>query len=84
MFCLCICPYGEPKYPWKLNLNIMLSSHLLRVGRLDALHSSVVCSLAAAKFHSAALTEAGDLYTWGYGRGGRLGELAHVQRLVRV
>ena len=43
------------------------------VSRLDGLHGSAVRSLAAAKFHSAALTEAGDLYTWGYGRGGRLG-----------
>ena len=32
-----------------------------------------VVLLSAAKFHSAALTEEGQLYTWGWGRGGRLG-----------
>lgn len=33
-----------------------------------------VCALAASKFHSAAVTCSGHLYTWGWGRGGRLGE----------
>ncbi|KAK9811637.1 hypothetical protein WJX72_007451 [[Myrmecia] bisecta] len=41
--------------------------------RVDSLHASAVVQLAAAKFHSAALTEDGVLYTWGFGRGGRLG-----------
>lgn len=41
--------------------------------RVDTLHDKQVVMLSAAKFHSAALTEDGALYTWGFGRGGRLG-----------
>ncbi len=41
--------------------------------RIDTLHGKRVVSLSAAKFHSAAVTEDGFLYTWGFGRGGRLG-----------
>ena len=32
-----------------------------------------MAAVAAAKFHSAALTAEGRLLTWGWGRGGRLG-----------
>ncbi|KAG0555654.1 hypothetical protein KC19_12G185700 [Ceratodon purpureus] len=41
--------------------------------RLDALQTLDVTYVAAAKFHSAAVTASGDVYTWGFGRGGRLG-----------
>ena len=41
--------------------------------RLDSLHGISVQSVAAAKFHSAAITQKGQLFTWGFGRGGRLG-----------
>lgn len=41
--------------------------------RVDALSGHNVTQLVAAKFHSAALTADGSLYTWGWGRGGRLG-----------
>ena len=41
--------------------------------RLDALHTLDVTHVAAAKFHSAAVTASGGVYTWGFGRGGRLG-----------
>lgn len=41
--------------------------------RLDALQNLDVTHVAAAKFHSAAVTASGDVYTWGFGRGGRLG-----------
>lgn len=38
-----------------------------------------VCQVSAAKYHSCALTASGQLYTWGFGRGGRLGhEAFHV------
>ena len=43
--------------------------------RVDALHDRQVASVSAAKFHSAAVTVDGQLLTWGWGRGGRLGEL---------
>eukprot|EP00898_Chlorokybus_atmophyticus_P005171 jgi/Chlat1/5655/Chrsp37S00872 len=42
--------------------------------RVDALHGLDVKLVAAAKFHSAALTSDGQLFTWGFGRGGRLGQ----------
>lgn len=41
--------------------------------RLDVLQHANVVALAAAKFHSAAVTAGGKLLTWGWGRGGRLG-----------
>ena len=43
--------------------------------RIDALHDHEICvvQLAAAKYHSAAVDASGKLYTWGWGRGGRLG-----------
>ena len=41
--------------------------------RIETLHGKRVVSLSAAKFHSAAVTEDGQLYTWGFGRSGRLG-----------
>lgn len=33
-----------------------------------------VVAISAAKFHSVAITADGRLLTWGWGRGGRLGE----------
>ena len=44
--------------------------------RLDALpceRPSAAVAVSAAKYHSAALLSSGELLTWGYGRGGRLG-----------
>ena len=41
--------------------------------KVDALREVTVRSLAASKFHSVALTLDGRLFTWGWGRGGRLG-----------
>eukprot|EP00887_Chlorella_sp_A99_P006446 scaffold3.g6446.t1 len=47
--------------------------------RLEGLHDAQAALLSAAKFHSAAVTAEGALYTWGWGRGGRLGHPeAHV------
>eukprot|EP00889_Picochlorum_renovo_P008563 jgi/Picre1/35593/NNA_003054.t1 len=47
--------------------------------RVDALHMHDVVYVAAAKFHSAAVTTDGKVYTWGWGRGGRLGHPeAHI------
>ncbi|XP_021715226.1 uncharacterized protein LOC110683186 [Chenopodium quinoa] len=41
--------------------------------KLDALHGSFIKLISASKFHSVAVTGRGELYTWGFGRGGRLG-----------
>eukprot|EP00951_Prasinocladus_malaysianus_P045073 scaffold593356_cov51-Prasinocladus_malaysianus.AAC.1 len=37
-----------------------------------------VVQIAAAKYHSAAVTTSGELFTWGFGRGGRLGHPEHL------
>lgn len=41
--------------------------------RLDSFGDDVITVLAASKFHTAAISKDGKLYTWGWGRGGRLG-----------
>ncbi|KAH7351537.1 hypothetical protein KP509_19G001900 [Ceratopteris richardii] len=41
--------------------------------RLDALQGLDITAISAAKFHSMAATADGKLYSWGFGRGGRLG-----------
>ena len=41
--------------------------------RVEALHGKGVVQLAAAKFHSCAVDQDGNLWTWGWGLGGRLG-----------
>ena len=41
--------------------------------RVDGLRLAGAVAVAAAKFHSAAVTADGRLLTWGWGRGGRLG-----------
>ena len=64
-------------YSWGNGANYQLGSGAvgmqLAPARLDTLHGLPVVQLCAAKFHSAALTADGMLYTWGFGRGGRLG-----------
>ncbi|KAK3017588.1 hypothetical protein RJ639_003802, partial [Escallonia herrerae] len=42
-------------------------------GKVDSLHGSFIKLISAAKFHSVAVTAQGEVYTWGFGRGGRLG-----------
>ncbi|XP_042432345.1 uncharacterized protein LOC122018936 [Zingiber officinale] len=41
--------------------------------KVDALQDSYITKIAASKFHSVAVGSDGKLYTWGFGRGGRLG-----------
>lgn len=45
--------------------------------RIDSLHEMGVVQIAAAKYHSAAVTADGKLLTWGFGHGGRLGHPEH-------
>lgn len=46
--------------------------------RLDGLRKELVVQIAAAKFHSAAVTKDGRVFTWGFGRGGRLGKTCNA------
>ena len=41
--------------------------------KADALKGLLTRDIAAAKFHSVAMTTSGELYSWGFERGGRLG-----------
>lgn len=41
--------------------------------KVDSLHGSLIKQVSAAKFHSVAVSTRGELFTWGFGRGGRLG-----------
>lgn len=41
--------------------------------RLDAFGGEAIVAVAAAKYHSAAVSGGGQLFTWGWGHGGRLG-----------
>ncbi|GLI64055.1 hypothetical protein VaNZ11_007220 [Volvox africanus] len=64
-------------YSWGSGANYQLGTgsddfHLNPL-RVEALQGLGVVAVAAAKFHSAALTGDGRLLTWGWGRGGRLG-----------
>ncbi|KAL0052945.1 hypothetical protein WJX82_010178 [Trebouxia sp. C0006] len=70
-------------YSWGNGANYQLGTGAtgLQAGpvRLDALRKALVVQIAAAKYHSAAVTKDGQLFTWGFGRGGRLGHPAfHV------
>lgn len=67
-------------YAWGNGANYGLGTGSTSVaatpGRLEGLRGLRVAALAAAKFHSVALTADGRVFTWGFGRGGRTG--AHV------
>ena len=70
-------------FSWGNGSNYTLGTGSLEVElaptRVDALHMHDVVYVAAAKFHSAAVTTDGKVYTWGWGRGGRLGHPeAHI------
>ncbi|XP_024524554.1 uncharacterized protein LOC9633257 [Selaginella moellendorffii] len=41
--------------------------------RVETLHGADIVRVSAAKFHSTAVNSSGQLFSWGYGRGGRLG-----------
>ncbi|KAL8129475.1 hypothetical protein V2J09_018630 [Rumex salicifolius] len=64
-------------YSWGSGVNYQLgtgNAHIQKLPcKVDSLHDSVIKLVSAAKFHSVAVTARGELYTWGFGRGGRLG-----------
>ena len=65
-------------YSWGNGANYQLGSGAeglqLVPYRVENLHGENTAAVAAAKFHSAAVSKEGVLFTWGFGRGGRLGE----------
>ncbi|CAL9144687.1 unnamed protein product [Musa hybrid cultivar] len=64
-------------FSWGSGTNYQLgtgNAHIQKLPcKVDALQSSCIKIIAASKFHSVAVGSDGQLYTWGYGRGGRLG-----------
>ncbi|GAQ82051.1 ankyrin repeat family protein / regulator of chromosome condensation (RCC1) family protein [Klebsormidium nitens] len=64
-------------YAWGSGTNYQLGTRTAGIQRvpvrLDHLQGLEISTVSAAKFHSAAVTRDGELLTWGFGRGGRLG-----------
>ena len=64
-------------YSWGSGANYQLGTGSTETNqlpvRLEAFQSEEVSQLSAAKFHSCVVTRDGRLFTWGWGRGGRLG-----------
>ncbi|KAL4576829.1 hypothetical protein LXL04_012929 [Taraxacum kok-saghyz] len=64
-------------YSWGSGVNYQLgtgNAHIQKLPcKVDSLHGSFIKSISSAKFHSVAVSAHGEVYTWGFGRGGRLG-----------
>ncbi|EOA29778.1 hypothetical protein CARUB_v10012869mg [Capsella rubella] len=64
-------------FSWGNGANYQLGTgnqHVQKLpGRVDSLHGCFIKLVSAAKFHSVAISSHGEVYTWGFGRGGRLG-----------
>ncbi|PON89592.1 Transmembrane protein [Trema orientale] len=64
-------------FSWGSGANYQLgtgNAHLQKLPcKVDSLHGSLIKLVSAAKFHSVAVTARGEVFTWGFGRGGRLG-----------
>lgn len=64
-------------FSWGSGANYQLgtgNAHIQKLPcKVDSLNGSIIKLISAAKFHSVALTDRGEVYTWGFGRGGRLG-----------
>ncbi|XVF56853.1 hypothetical protein PTKIN_Ptkin06aG0153600 [Pterospermum kingtungense] len=64
-------------FSWGSGVNYQLgtgNAHIQKLPcKLDSFHGSIIKLVSAAKFHSVAVTADGKVYTWGFGRGGRLG-----------
>ncbi|XP_057524912.1 uncharacterized protein LOC130804483 [Amaranthus tricolor] len=64
-------------FSWGSGTNYQLgtgNAHIQKLPcKLDELNGSFIKFIDASKFHSLAVTGRGELYTWGFGRGGRLG-----------
>ncbi|MCL7025358.1 hypothetical protein MKW94_007035 [Papaver nudicaule] len=64
-------------FSWGSGTNYQLgtgNAHIQKLPcKVDALQGSHIKLVSAAKFHSVAIGASGEVYTWGFGRGGRLG-----------
>ncbi|KAG4927616.1 hypothetical protein JHK85_054102 [Glycine max] len=64
-------------FSWGSGTNYQLgtgNAHIQKLPcKVDSLGGSFIKLISAGKFHSVALTARGEVYTWGFGRGGRLG-----------
>ncbi|KAK2362093.1 ultraviolet-B receptor UVR8 [Trifolium repens] len=64
-------------FSWGSGANYQLgtgNAHIQKLPcKVDSLNGSIIKLISAAKFHSVGLTDRGEVYTWGFGRGGRLG-----------
>ncbi|CAA3000647.1 Ankyrin repeat family regulator of chromosome condensation (RCC1) family isoform 1 [Olea europaea subsp. europaea] len=64
-------------FSWGSGVNYQLgtgNAHIQKLPcKVDSLHGSFIKLVSASKFHSVAVTALGEVYTWGFGRGGRLG-----------
>ncbi|KAI3721894.1 hypothetical protein L2E82_32913 [Cichorium intybus] len=64
-------------YSWGSGVNYQLgtgNAHIQKLPcKVDSLHGSFIKSISSAKFHSVAVSGHGEVFTWGFGRGGRLG-----------
>ncbi|KAI9120672.1 hypothetical protein K1719_007705 [Acacia pycnantha] len=64
-------------FSWGSGTNYQLGTGNAQIQKLpckvDSLNGSFIKLISASKFHSVAVTARGEVYTWGFGRGGRLG-----------
>ncbi|KAL3532222.1 hypothetical protein ACH5RR_005743 [Cinchona calisaya] len=64
-------------FSWGSGVNYQLGTGNVHIQKLpckvDSLNGSSIKLVSAAKFHSVAVTARGEVFTWGFGRGGRLG-----------
>ncbi|KAG1347975.1 Inhibitor of Bruton tyrosine kinase [Cocos nucifera] len=64
-------------FSWGSGTNYQLgtgNAHIQKLPcKVDALQGSYIKIIVASKFHSVAVGSQGELYSWGFGRGGRLG-----------
>lgn len=65
------------KSDFYLGIVLPNAEFLSRPRFIPNLNDMNVISVSASKYHSAAVTKEGTLYTWGVGRGGRLGHGNH-------
>lgn len=61
------------KSDFTLGVPLPKSSEVVQPKRVETLLNECVIQVCASKYHSVAATSDGNVYSWGHGRGGRLG-----------